>query len=389
MVQVGCAVTPGVDGVLSVLPPSWRPDLRGHADLVEEVIRLEGYDGIPSIVPSGPAGAGLTSDQRRRRAASRALAAAGYIEVAVSPFVGADVPDRLGLAAEDGRRQAVRLANPLSEEESFLRTSLLPGLFAAAVRNVSRGHTDLSLFETGLVFRASGVAPVVSPGAASRPSEEQLAALDATLPAQPRHAAVVLTGHREPQGWWGPGRTTDWADAVEAAQVLARAAHAQLDVSAADEAPWHPGRCAALTVCGRVIGYAGELHPRVVATFELPARTCAMELDLDALVAAAGGPVSAPLISAFPAADRDVALVVPDGVPAADVEAAVRAGAGALLESLSLFDVFPLADGRRSLAFRMVLRAPDRTLTAEEANDARDAAVARATEVTGAQLRGS
>ena len=389
LAQVGCVVATAADGMLSVRPPSWRPDLRGHADLVEEVIRLEGYDAIPSVVPSGPAGTGLTPEQKRRRAASRELAAAGYVEVALSPFVGADVPDRLGLAADDVRRRSVRLANPLSEEESFLRTSLLPGLLAAAVRNASRGHPDLSLFEMGLVFIASGVAPVASPGAGSRPSAEQLAALDATLPAQPRHAAVLLTGNREPQGWWGPGRPADWADAVDAARVLARAAHAELTVTAAEAAPWHPGRCAALSVGGKIIGHAGELHPRVIAAFELPARTCAMELDLDALVAAAGGPVSAPVISAFPAAERDVALVVAAGVPAADVESAVRDGAGELLESLTLFDVFPLPDGRRSLAFRLVLRAADRTLTAEEANSARDAAVARAAERTGAQLRGS
>jgi phenylalanyl-tRNA synthetase beta chain len=387
--QVGCTFAPAADGMLSVLPPSWRSDLRGHADLVEEVIRLEGYDGIPSVVPSGPAGTGLTAEQQRRRAASRALAASGYVEVALTPFVGADVQDLLGLAADDERRRSVRLANPLSEEEAFLRTTLLPGLLAAAVRNASRGRPDLSLFEMGLVFRASGVAPVPSPGAAARPSDEQLAALDATLPLQPRHAAALLTGKREPQGWWGPGRRADWADAVDAAQTLATAAHAQLSVAAGDQAPWHPGRCAALSVGGRVIGYAGELHPRVIAAFELPERTCAMELDLDALVAAAGGPVSAPVISAFPAADRDVALVVAAGISATEVESAVRAGAGELLESLALFDVFPLPDGRRSLAFRLVLRAGDRTLTADEANAARDAAVARAGELVGAQLRGT
>lgn len=166
---------------------------------------------------------------------------------------------------------------------------------------------------------------------------------------------------------------------------------------AAQYAPWHPGRCAALYVADaaaeggeRLVGHAGELHPRVVAAFGLPERTVAVELDLDA-VGAAGAPVRAPLVSGYPVALQDVALVVSDSVPAADVERALREGAGALLEDVRLFDVYTgaqVGEGRRSLAYALRFRAPDRTLKTEEIAAARDAAVAAAAERTGAVLRG-
>jgi phenylalanyl-tRNA synthetase beta chain len=166
-------------------------------------------------------------------------------------------------------------------------------------------------------------------------------------------------------------------------------------VRAAQVAPWHPGRCAELVTqsadgSGEVVGHAGELHPRVVAEWELPARTCALELDLDRLVAAAPtGSVTVPPVSAYPPADRDVALVVAADVPAGDVEAALRRGAGPLVESVTLFDVYDrIGPGERSLAFRLRWRASDRTLTAEEVNEVRDAAVAAAAASTGARLRG-
>jgi phenylalanyl-tRNA synthetase beta chain len=293
----------------------------------------------------------------------------------------------------------VRIANPIAEDAAYLRTSLLPGLFDAAVRNIGRGHPDLALFEAGQVFRElpAPAAPVPALSALRRPSDEQVEALNAALPEQPRRVAGVLTGLREPAGVAGgelsKGRLADWADALEAAQAAARAVGLELAVTADEHAPWHPGRCAALTVDGELAGHAGELHPRVIANLGLPPRTVAFELSPDVLIAAAlrRGPMTAPVVSAYPPADRDVALVVASAVPVADVQAALREGAGELLESLTLFDVFEGAQvgaGRRSLAFGLRLRALDRTLTAEEANGIRDAAVAEATRRTGAALRG-
>ncbi|NEA63108.1 phenylalanine--tRNA ligase subunit beta [Streptomyces sp. SID12488] len=392
--QVGCDVY-GQDELI-VTVPSWRPDLTDPNDLAEEVIRLEGYENLPSTLPKPPAGRGLTDRQRLHRRVGRALAGAGYVEALNYPFIGELAFDQLGLAADDPKRKVVRLANPLSDEEPVLRTTLLPGLLQALRRNDGRGSHDLALFETGLVFHPqdelliAGRLPVDR-----RPTDEEIASITAALPVQPRHAAVVLAGAREQAGWWGKGRPADWADAIEAARSLAHEAGTELLVRAGQYGPWHPGRCAELAVVvdgtEQVIGYAGELHPRVLKALHLPARTCAMELNLDELEAASSGVPKGPKISTFPVATQDVALVVAREVPHADVEAALREGAGALLESLRLFDVYEsaeqLGEGRKSLAYALRFRAADRTLTVDEASAARDAAVALAGERTGAVLR--
>ncbi|MFB8210360.1 MULTISPECIES: phenylalanine--tRNA ligase subunit beta [unclassified Streptomyces] len=393
--EVGCDVY-GQDELL-VTTPSWRPDLTEPNDLAEEVIRLEGYENLPSTLPTPPSGRGLTDRQRLHRRVGRALAGAGYVEALNYPFIGEAVLDQLGLEADDARRRTVQLVNPLSDEEPSLRTTLLPGLLGALRRNDGRGSHDLALFETGLVFLPTGeeTKPVRLP-VDRRPSDADIAALNVALPRQPRRAAVVLAGAREQAGWWGKGRPADWADSVEAARTIAREAGVEVIVRADRHAPWHPGRCAALyvTVAGEetLFGHAGELHPRVVKELHLPERTCAMEVDLDVLEQAVDGVLRAPRISAFPVATQDVALVVGQDVPAADVERALHEGAGELLESLRLFDVFTgeqIGEGNKSLAYALRFRAADRTLTVDEASAARDAAVALAAERTGAVLRGA
>ncbi|MEW2400165.1 phenylalanine--tRNA ligase subunit beta [Streptomyces sp. NPDC046862] len=394
--DVGCDVL-GQDE-LTVTVPSWRPDLTDPNDLAEEVIRLEGYENLPSTLPKPPSGRGLTHRQRLHRRVGRALAGAGYVEAPNYPFIGEQVFDQLGLDADDPARRVVKLVNPLSDEEPALRTSLLPGLLGALRRNDGRGSHDLALFETGLVFFSREEQHVaVSLPVDRRPTDEEIASLGAALPEQPRHVAVVLAGAREQAGWWGKGRPADWADAVEAARTVARETGAELVIRKGQYGPWHPGRCAelAITVDGgaeRVVGHAGELHPRVVKALGLPARTSAMELDLDALEQVGDGTPQAPGISTFPVATQDVALVVDEYVPAADVEAALREGAGELLESIRLFDVYEnaeqLGEGRKSLAYALRFRAGDRTLTVDEASAARDAAVALAAERMGAVLRG-
>ncbi|MCQ8773984.1 phenylalanine--tRNA ligase subunit beta [Streptomyces telluris] len=393
--EVGCDVY-GQDELI-VTVPSWRPDLTDPNDLAEEVIRLEGYENLPATLPAPPAGRGLTHRQRLHRRVGRALAGAGYVEVLNYPFVGDWALDHLGLEADDPRRSTVRLVNPLSEAEPALRTTMLPGLFTALRRNDSRGEHDLALFETGLVFLPTGeeTTPVRLP-VDRRPTDEEIAGLNAALPRQPRRAAAVLAGARELDGYWGKGRPAGWADAVEAGRTVAREAGAPLIVRQDQRAPFHPGRCAAFyaVVEGAEVfaGSAGELHPRVVKAFGLPERTCAMEIDLDVLQQAGAGAVEAPHVSSFPVATQDVALVVDASVAAADVEAALRSGAGELLESLRLFDVFAgeqIGAGKKSLAYALRFRAADRTLTAEEATGARDAAVAAAVERTGAVLRGA
>ncbi|MGW6567626.1 phenylalanine--tRNA ligase subunit beta [Streptomyces sp. NPDC054975] len=393
--EVGCDVY-GQDELI-VTVPSWRPDLNEPNDLAEEVIRLEGYENLPSTLPKPPAGRGLTESQRFHRRVGRALAGAGYVEALNYPFIGAQVFDQLGLDADDARRRVVTLVNPLSDEEPALRTTLLPGLLGALRRNDGRGSHDLALFETGLVFR-----PGDRPGVAvrlpvdRRPTDEEVATVNAALPAQPRRVAVVLAGAREQAGWWGKGRPADWADAIQAARTVAAEAGVELIISSDQHAPWHPGRCAAfhVVVAGEkvLVGHGGELHPRVVKALGLPARTCAMELDLDLVEQANEGPLKAPSISSFPVATQDVALVVDASVPAETVETALRDGAGELLEAIRLFDVYTgdqVGEGKKSLAYALKFRATDRTLTVDEASAARDAAVALASSRTGAVLRGA
>ena len=404
--DVGCEVTDPGAAVLTVIPPSWRPDLVHPSDLAEEVIRLEGYENIPARMPRAPAGHGLTAQQRIRRLVGRSLAEAGYVEVLSQPFASAADFDRLQLPAGDARRTALRLANPLSEDEPLLRTTLLPGLLRVLARNVGRGFADVALYEMGTVFRprpgSPGIAPILPVDRG--PTAVELASLEAGLPAQPVRLGVVLAGDREPAGWWGGGRAAGWQDAIEAVREVLRLTRVPFRVTADQHAPWHPGRCAAIFITDeqgteRLAGHAGELHPRVVEAFRLPSRASAAEVDLSVIetAAAALGPVEAPVISPYPVATQDVALVVAASVPAAEVEAALSAGAagagdGSLLEEVRLFDVYTGAqagEGNKSLAYTLRFRAPDRTLTDEEVTAARDAAVAEAGRRVGAVLRGT
>jgi phenylalanyl-tRNA synthetase beta chain len=225
-------------------------------------------------------------------------------------------------------------------------------------------------------------------GVTHRPDAAELSLLDASLPLQPRHLGVVFAGAVERGGWWGTGRDGSWADAVETARRVGARAGVHLRAVPAEQLPWHPGRCASIRVGDWIVGYAGELHPEVIERWGLPPRSAALELDLDALPAPVV-PV-APRISPFPPVHLDLALVVPADAQAAEVTAAVVGGGGPLLESVRLFDVYTgdrVAKGMKSLAFALVVRAPDRTLTAAEALEVRDRAVLEAARRTGASLR--
>jgi phenylalanyl-tRNA synthetase beta chain len=393
LTQIGCRIEVSTSdegvGLVTATPPTWRPDLTQPADLVEEVLRLEGYETIPSVLPAAPAGRGLTEAQRRRRAVSRALACDGYVEVLPFPFTGDDVLDVFGLSENDPRRRTLRVLNALETDRAQLSPTLLTGLLDSLQRNISRGQRDVALFHIGQVVQPEENPPEVPEvGVADRPSEQELAALHAALPAQPTHVGVVLAGQRERAGWWGSGREASWADAVQAARTVAEAAGLTLAVEAGDVAPWHPGRCARLKVGDAVVGYAGELHPKVLDALGLPKRTCAMELDLDALPLTDRRP--APRVSPYPPVLLDVALVVDAAVPSAELVETIRSGAGDLLEDVRLFDVYSgeqLGADKKSLALALRFRAPDRTLKQEEATEARDRAVAAAQERLGATLR--
>ncbi len=393
---IGASVESTDDGY-SVTPPTWRPDLVDAASLAEEVARIVGYDRIPSVLPVAPPGRGITREQRLRRKAADALAAAGAVEVLSYPFLSRTANDTFGSATDDAVA-SVRLANPLDVEAPFLRTSMLPGLIEVARRNLSRGLTDLSLFEVGLVFRPE---PGVTYGHATDlplggalPSDETLAQLNAGIPPQPRHVGVLVTGNTVAKQPGQPALPAGVADALTAVHQLAASVGAEVRVTQGRHKALHPGRTAELvldTPAGAVpVGFAGELLPALARELDLPRVVGVAEVDLDALLEHARREVVVSPIVSMPAATQDLSLVVPVEVPAAELLATVVEGAGELLEQARLVDDYRgtgVGEGEKSLTFALRFRATDRTLTAAEATQAKNGAVALAATRFGATLR--
>ena len=380
------------DAGWNVIPPTWRPDLTDKWTLAEEVARIHGLDRIPSVLPTPPSGRGLTAHQQGRRRVADALAAAGFVETPAFPFTTQAQNDLHGSPSGEAL-PSIRLANPLDGQVPFLRRSLIPGLLQTAHRNIARGLTDLAIFETGSVFlpvegETYGTDDV--PPLGERPSDETLAALNASIPPQNRHVAALLTGNVTPRQ---PGRAAEAADlsaALDAVRVIGVAAGVEIDVVQTQRAALHPGRAGELRVGDTVVGYVGELHPSVSADADLPGRAIVFELDLDLVLALAGERIVAASLSTFPAATQDVSVTLGAEVPAADVQAALAEGAGALLESVRLVDDYRgegVPEGAKSLTFALRFRADDRTLTAAEATEAKLAGVAVAAERFGAALR--
>jgi phenylalanyl-tRNA synthetase beta chain len=269
----------------------------------------------------------------------------------------------------------------------------VPGLLQVAHRNVSRGLTDLALFETGIVFLPEpGVQYGTSfvPPLAIRPDAATLAELDASIPPQHRHIAVLLTGGLVAKQPGVAPAQAELADALDSVRTIAAAAGVTIDVAQGQRAALHPGRTGVLSAGGAEVGYVGELLPAVAEASDLPGRVIVAELDLDLVLSLAGEKVVAASLSGFPAATQDVSLVLAADIPAAEVRAALVEGAGELLESLRLVDDYRgqgVAEGEKSLTFALRFRAPDRTLTATEATEAKLAGVAVAGERFGAALR--
>ena len=380
--SVGCDVN---ESTFEVDPPSWRSDLLQPADFVEEVARMVGYDKIPSILPPRPLHASLTPTQKRRRAIAAMLASRGFAEVQTFPFTNQETIDAMGFVGE--RAATYRIANPMSEEFPLMRVHLVPGLIEVAQRNISRGAKDFAIFEMGSIFRsAQKLVPAISPELGKRPDQSVIDAITASVPPQAYHVAGLLVGKTENSDWQGPARSYTWRDAIAYAQDILQLCNLNWEIKRSDFAPWHPGRCAELIVDGKAVAHAGELHPRIVAAYGLPERSVAFAVGLSALP---DTKLVRPFtVGTMPAALQDVALIVDESVAAGDVQDALRAGAGNLLESITLFDRYDkIGDGKISLAFSLVFRAHDRTLTGAEITEAREAAVAEAEKRTGAVLR--
>ena len=384
LILIGCKVT-GSGSIITIEVPTWRPDLSSTADFAEEIARLVGYDQIPLRLPTGKSGAKLSTMQNRKRQIALMLAFQGYTEVINYPFVNQELVDALGFTGD--RAKSFKLANPMSEDFPLLRTHLLPGLLTTLSRNINRGAKDLALFEIGSVFRnISPLGKIVLPTTERKPSQKVIDSIYSSVPNQMLFVAGVSCGEKYLSSWQGEGSRFEWSDAVSKAAEIIESTGNKYEITGADLAPWHPGRCAEFKVAGKVVAHAGELHPRVIATLNLPARTCAFAVILNELPEAKLG--AAPRIWNMPAAVQDIALVVSKNVLASDVEDSLRIGAGELLESISLFDRYDqIGDEKVSLAFTLTFRAADRTLTAEEVSGYRDEAVKRAGKDCGAVLR--
>jgi len=374
---IGCEIEQSGDaGGMRVTPPSWRPDLRDRADLVEEVARVVGYDRIPAALPVAPPGRGLTESQRLRRAAAASLAGAGLVEVLSYPFTAEADAERWTPG-----QPAMRLANALDGALPMLRTSLWPGLIQAARRNLSRGLTELGIYEIGRVFlpepgRAYGSDAL--PVGDARPDDATLQALYDSVPPQPWHVGALFLGDAVARQPGLAAVPSGIADAVAAARHLAAALGVRLEVARGAHSSLHPGRTAVLSVAGRPIGLAGELLPSLAGELDLPRVVAVFELDLDALLEARQ-PVQPSPIAAFPAATQDVSLVVPEETVVGELLAAFAAGAGELLEDARLVDDYRgrgVPEGTKSLTFALRFRAADRTLTQAEATEAKLAGLA-------------
>ncbi|MGH7425923.1 MAG: phenylalanine--tRNA ligase subunit beta, partial [Candidatus Methylomirabilales bacterium] len=346
------------DGVIRAGIPTNRPDLVAEEDLIEEVARLLGYERIPATLPSGRnRTGGLTREQSLLRRVRAALAGAGLWEAYTSTLIGLADLARWGFPDDHEASRPVGLANPLVRDESLLRPSLLPGLAAALSRNVARRNLSVRLLEIGRVFL---------------PSEE-------LLPREPLRLCVALHG---PLGreWHTPDREMDFFDAKGILEALFEAIHVR-GVSFAPVAaePFHPGRAAVLGLGERRLGILGELSSEALARWDLPHRAVFAEVDLEAIIQAAGDPLGGDEAPRFPAVLIDLAVSVPREVPAAELEATARSSGGDILEDVRIFDLYVGAqagEGRKSIALALSFRRADRTLTEAEALAARDAIAA-------------
>ncbi len=357
----------GGDDPMTVIVPTYRSDVTRPADLVEEVGRMHGFDSIPDRVPMGT-GLGLPVPEMRRRLTRETMVGAGYFEIMTYSFVGADDLAALQFEDDDPRTRPVAIRNPLSEEESVLRTSLLPAVLKAVRVNQTRHSPDVAVFEIGRVFLES----------------------DGPLPEQPYSLAFATAGAVPGARWMGPHPERDARDAVGVWETMAASLQVEAEIVQEPVPGYHPGRSARLVRNGEVLGAIGEIHPDVAVAFGISGRVAVGEIGLQALLdEPETRSFAAP--SPYPPVVFDLAFDVAAGTPAAGVLEAVRAGAGPHLESLEVFDVFtgpPLDEDRKSLAVRLTMRAPDRTLTDEEVQPIRAAIAERVAAGVDGKLRG-
>ena len=348
------------DGRAVVTVPTHRSDVTRPADLAEEVARLHGFDRFPDLLRHGKDGK-LTSGQTATRRLREVLVGSGLTEAQTLSFLGQADLDALGLPRHDPRRDGMRVKNPLREEEAILRTTLLPGLIAAAARNVARGIKEVRLFETGRVFR-------------SAPDPE-----DPRIPHQPVHLGVVVAGS-----------DVNVFSVTGLVHLLSRATGRDLEVIQDSLPILHPGRGATITSGTAPVGIVGEVHPSLSRAHGLEGRVAVVEVSLDALVSGSRA-WDFDEVSVYPPLVFDLAFVTTESTPAGRLLEVIESSAGEHLESLELFDEFrggSIPEAHRSLAVRVTLRAMDRTLSDREAGPILKGIARAVDEELGGALRG-
>ena len=356
------------DGLLDVEVPGFRPDIRREVDLIEEVARLAGYERLPSTIPHGDAGE-LEAAQKADRLLRRAFASLGANEAWTTSLGNAQDLDLLELAADHPARRMVGIANPMSDLEDKMRTTLLPGLLRAAARNVARRVDNVALFEIARVFEAS--------------SE--------LLPDQPTNLGGVFVGERSSTTWKHPAVAWDFFEVKGIVLAAVASLGVTMELAPVEGMPFHPTRAAAVSIGSSRVGAIGELHPRACERFDVPEGTVVFEIAAAPVVAAMPARPTVPELPRFPAAFIDLAVVVADDVAAAAVEDAIRSAGAPELESVQLFDLYrgeQVEVGKKSLAYALRMRVPDRTLTDDDAVAVRERMVGALRDRFQAELRG-
>jgi phenylalanyl-tRNA synthetase beta chain len=383
--RLGFEVQPAGDDLEVVVPPDRFYDVTREVDLIEEVARVHGIDEhLPTTLPAvGGAVGGLSREQRLRRRAEDTLRDLGFDQVVGWSFTDPGEPARLRIPADDSRAKPVMLANPLSEDQSAMRTTLLGSLLDIAARNVARGADSLALFESARVYlqEASSTEKAIDP-LTGKFAGDQPAPF-----AEPHRFAGLAVGPLVPRSWRGGGEQADFFALKGVLEALAAQLGVELGFAPTEEPFLHPGRGAAVSVGRSPAGWLGEVHPLVCRTWDLDAAV-GFELDLAPLIAAAGvGEERFEDVTTFPAVYQDLAVVVAAETPASEVHAAVMAGGGELLRAAVVFDLYEgeqLGEDRKSLALNLEFRADDRTLTDEEVAERRESIKAKLGEIGGA-----
>jgi phenylalanyl-tRNA synthetase beta chain len=382
--RLGFEVQPAGPDLEVVVPPDRHYDVTREVDLIEEVARVHGIDEhLPTTLPAvGGAVGGLSREQRLRRRAEDVLRDLGLDQVVGWSFTDPGEAERLRIAGDDARAKPVLLANPLSEDQSAMRTTLLGSLLDIAARNLARGASDLAIFESARVYLREQ-----SAGEAVDPLAGHFAGDQPAPFSEPHRFAGLAVGELSPRSWRGGGEAAEFFALKGVLEALARQLGIELDFAPTEEPFLHPGRAASVSVAGVSAGWLGEVHPLVCRTWDIDSAV-AFELDAAPLLGAATvGDERYEDVTTFPAVYQDLAVVVPADTPAAEVRAAVLAGGGDLLRAAEVFDLYEgaqLGEDRKSLALNLEFRADDRTLTDEEVGDRREAIKAKLNEIGGA-----